>query len=113
MKKDLMMRLVLLLSITLNSCASVKIYDDVWCVDRGKYGAKCFHQLSDGEFSLDKYEWDQLRVAQICTRTKKRGIAYAHMKNAIEKLCADTNRCTLEQKKFIQDINKKLYRAYK
>jgi hypothetical protein len=81
----------------LNGCAPIKIYDDPWCADAGVKGAECFNTLSNKEFSIDKYHWDQLRLGQICTATVNPGEGYKHIRAAIEKLCADSNRCTPEQ----------------
>ena len=107
------MRLAILLSsiFLLSSCSRVKVYDDVWCADSGKFGAECFYTLSSGEFSLDKYQWDKLRVGQICTGSENRGEGYKHIRQAIEKLCADTNKCTLEEKKAIAEFASKAKRA--
>lgn len=98
---------ILLFSISLLSgCGSVKIHDDLWCADAGRFGAECFHALSGKPVSLDKFQWDKLRVGQICSATDSPGEGYKNLKAALEKLCADTNRCTPEQVEAIQNISK-------
>lgn len=106
------MLLALLFSlIFLNSCSHVQIANDLWCADAGRFGAECFYTLSDGEVSLNKFQWDQLRLGQICTGTPEPGAGYIHIKNAIEKLCADTDRCTLEQRQTIEGFTQRAERA--
>ncbi len=109
------MRLASLLSITssLFSCSSVKIYDDDWCADAGKFGASCFSALGNREYDLNKYEWDKRRLGQVCSATVKPGLGYSHIKSALVKLCADTNVCSPEQKAAIEDIGKKIEDAVK
>jgi hypothetical protein len=46
-------------------------------------------------------------VGQICTGSVRPGEGYTHIKTALEKLCADTNLCTPEQKAAIESITKK------
>ncbi len=118
-EKSLKSLLGLLLIFTLSSCATVKLSDDLWCLDAGKFGAECFYTISDGNKSLDKYQWDKLRVGQACSATDEPGRGFMNLKNAIEKLCADSNKCTKEQKKIVNDaikganvIQKKMKRAY-
>lgn len=103
----------------LSSCARVKISDDPWCLDAGKFGAECFYTISDREFSLDKYQWDKLRLGQACSATDEPGRGFMNLKTAIEKLCSDSNRCTKEQKEIVKEalsgakvIQKKMKRAY-
>ncbi len=93
--------------IFLSSCSSVKIYDDPWCADAGKYGAECFNTLTDKEFSLNKYEWDKLRVGQICTATKRPGEGYKHVKVPLEKFCADSNMCAKAQEDQLKSVTQK------
>ena len=111
--------LAILFVSTLSSCARVKISDDPWCADAGKFGAECFYTVSNREFSLDKFQWDKLRVGQICSATQEPGMGFMHLKNALEKLCADSNRCTKEQKEIVKEaiaganvVQKKAKRAY-
>lgn len=92
--------------IFLSACGSIKIHDDLWCADAGRFGAECFHAISGKEVSLDKFQWDRLRVGQICSATDSPGEGYKNLKAALEKLCADTNRCTPEQVEAIQNISK-------
>ncbi len=104
------MRPVILLSLTLSflsSCAQVKIYDDPWCADAGKFGAKCFNTLTDKEYSLNKYEWDKRRVGQICTATEKPGLGYKHVKVPLEKFCADSRACTTAQENQLSEVSRK------
>lgn len=105
------MRLVVLFALLLNSCGAVKIADDPWCVDAGKYGAECFNAISNNEFSLNKYEWDKLRVGQVCSATTRPGIGYSNIKTSLEKLCADSRFCTVEQKEVVKSIGAKVERA--
>lgn len=95
----------------LSSCSRVKIYDDPWCADAGKFGAECFNTISNTEFSINKYEWDKLRTGQICTATESAGEGYAHIKNSLEKLCADSSFCSPEQKAAIEQISRKVDNA--
>lgn len=90
--------------IFLNACGHVKIHDDPFCADAGRFGAECFYTLSGKQFSLDKFQWDRLRVGQICSATENPGEGYKNLKNAIEKLCADSNRCTPEEIQMLQNI---------
>lgn len=101
----------ILSSLLLSGCSRVKIFDDAWCVDAGKYGAKCFNAISNVEYSLNKYQWDKLRVGQACTATERPALGYTHIKTAIEKLCADTSLCTPEQKAAIESVGKKVDQA--
>lgn len=96
---------ILLFCIFLNACGHVKIHDDLWCADAGRLGAECFHAVSGRYVSLDKFQWDKLRVGQICSATDNPGEGYKNLKVALEKLCADTNRCTPEQVGAIQNIS--------
>jgi hypothetical protein len=91
----------------LSNCARVKIYDDPWCADAGKFGAKCFNTISNTEFSLNKYEWDKLRVGQICSATEKPGEGYVHIKVPLEKFCADSRYCSVEDKTKLENVSKK------
>ncbi len=93
------------------SCAPIKIYDDPWCLDAGAFGAECFNTISNKEFSLNKYEWDKLRLGQACTATQKPAEGYLHFKVAITKACADSHRCTVEQQKLLDDISAKFEAA--
>lgn len=92
--------------IFLNACGHVKIHDDLWCADAGRFGAECFSAISGKSVTLDKFQWDKLRVGQICSATENPGEGYKNLKAALEKLCADTNRCTPEQVEAIQNISK-------
>jgi len=89
-------------------------------VDAGRFGAECFYTLSNGEKSLDSYEWNRLRIGQTCSATVEPSKGFMNIKNALEKLCAGSNKCTAEQKDIIKDavkgaavIQKKAARAYK
>lgn len=95
----------------LSSCAQVKIYDDPWCVDAGKFGAECFNTIGKVEYSLNKYEWDLRRLGQVCTATERPGLGYTHIKTALEQLCADSRFCTAEQKAAIEQISRKVDNA--
>lgn len=107
--KNLKKRLeILFVLIFASSCAKVQIHDDLWCIDAGKYGAECFNTISNKEKTLNKYEWDKLRVGQVCSATESPGKGYSNIKNAIEKLCADTRFCTAEQKEMIKNIAEKV-----
>ncbi len=103
--------LALISSLLFCGCATVKISDDPWCADAGKFGAKCFNTITDTEFSLNKYEWDKLRVGQICTATTKPGEGYLHIRVPLEKLCANSNLCTVEQKKALKAVSEKADKA--
>ena len=106
-EKHLKMLLGRLLSLIFLGCSSVKIYDEPWCFDAGKYGAECFYTLSDREFTLDKYQWDKLRLGQACSANNEPALGFSRLKTALEKLCADTNRCTPEQVEQIKSFNKR------
>lgn len=108
-----MIRLAILFAFAcaLNGCASVKIYDDPWCVDAGKFGAECFNTVSNVEYSLNKYEWDLRRLGQACTATEQPALGYTHIKIALEQLCADSRFCTTEQKAAIDQIARKVDNA--
>lgn len=90
------------------SCSTVKIHDDPWCADAGSRGAKCSTALSGRRFSLNKYQWDKLRAGQICTATKNPGEGYRNVKVPLEKLCADTNLCTAQQKEKLEKISQEI-----
>lgn len=110
--RSLKMRHVLLYAsiFALSGCGSVKIHDDPWCVDAGKFGAECFYTISNKEFSLDKWEWDQKRVGQICSATDNPGEGFIHLKNAIEKLCANA-KCTVEEAEMLRKLTTKINSA--
>ena len=101
----------ILIFLVLSSCSRVKIWDDLWCVDAGKFGAECFKTLSNEEKTLDKYQWDKLRVGQVCTGTDEPGAGFIHLKTAVEKFCASTNLCSLQEKKAIQSFNQRAEKA--
>jgi hypothetical protein len=107
------MRLVSLsiLILAFSGCATVKIHDDPWCADAGKYGAECFYAISKREFSLDKFDWDRLRVGQICSATSAPGEAFKNIRTAIEKLCADSSKCTYEENKVAARLKKRALNA--
>lgn len=88
--------------LALPSCAPIRVKDDQWCADAGKFGAECFTLNSGQNKSLDKYEWDRLRVGQICSASPEPGRAFANFKAALLKACADNNRCTFEEEKKIE-----------
>lgn len=97
----------------LSGCGRIAIKDSYWCADAGKFGAECF-KLNSGETkSLDKFQWDRLRVGQICSGTDEPGKAYAEIKAALLKLCANTNRCTFEEQKKINLAVARMDRAIK
>ncbi len=115
------MRLVIwcVFILSLSGCSPIKIHDDEWCVDAGKFGAECFYTISDKERSLDKYQWDKLRLGQTCSATPEPSKGFINLKTALEKACSDTNRCTPEEKKnlkkaisAINAVQKKAARAY-
>lgn len=108
-----------LIFVLLSGCSRVKIHDDLWCVDTGKFGAECFYNISNEEVTLDKWEWDKLRTGQTCSATKEPSLGFLHLRTALEKLCADSRKCTKEQREIINDaikgatyIQKKAFRAY-
>lgn len=90
--------------LTLTSCSRIVVFDDPWCADAGRFGAECFYTLSDKSFSLDKFQWDALRAGQICTATQEPGLGYKHIRAIIEKLCANSNRCTAEEATAVQNF---------
>lgn len=92
----------------LSGCRHVTIKNDPFCADAGRFGAECFYTLSDEEFSLDKFQWDQKRVGQICSATENPGEGFKNLKSALEKLCSDSNKCDLETKTMIQNIQNHL-----
>ncbi len=105
-----MRQLILFVSISLagllsSGCAHVVIADDEWCADAGAMGARCTTSLSGQQFSLNKYQWDKLRVGQICTATQQPGLGYKNIKVPLEKLCADSNLCTPAQKAQLEWIS--------
>ena len=111
-EKNLEILLVALLGLIFAvSCSPVTIHDDTWCADAGKFGAECFNTISNKEFSLNKYEWDKLRVGQICSATERPGEGYKNIKVAIEKLCADSRFCTPEQKSAVKSIGEKVEKS--
>lgn len=69
----------------------------------GELGATCFHTLSDGMRELEKEQWDRERVGQLCTTSE----SFANWKAAILKLCEETKRCTYEEEKLLQEIDKR------
>jgi len=95
----------------LSACGTVSIKDDPWCSDAGKFGAWCFNTISDQEFYLNKYEWDKRRIGQVCTATDRPGEGYRNIKVPLEKLCADSGRCTPEQKALLKKVTEKAENA--
>ncbi len=89
----------------LSSCARVKISDDPWCIDAGARGCYGTTTVSGQRFHLNKYQWDKLRVGQVCTATLRPGEGYKNIKVPLEKLCADSNLCTPEQKAQLAHIS--------
>jgi len=109
----------LIFALLLSSCSTVKVFDDPWCVDAGKFGAECFYVVSNNEFSLDKYQWDRLRIGQTCSATSEPSLGWINLRTALEKLCADSNKCSPEQKAILKDavkgagaIQKKAFKAF-
>lgn len=101
----------IIMAIVLTGCSKVVIYDDLFCVDAGKFGARCFSNISKQKIELDKFEWDKIRLGQVCTATKKPGEGYSHIKQAIEKLCADSAFCSAEDKRKIEEFDSKVKSA--
>jgi len=95
LKKQL--KILLFTIFVLNGCARVEIKDDPWCADAGIYGAECVYAVSKRDFSLNQFQWNRLRLGQICSATENPGEGYKNIRRAIEQLCSDTDRCSFEQ----------------
>lgn len=85
-----------------SSCAQVAIHDHELCGDKGFLGAACYHTETDASEKIPKPQWDDRRFGQICTTAE----AIADWKQAIEKLCTQTNECTYDVQKQIQRWSK-------
>lgn len=90
----------------LTSCGNVTIKNQEWCGDLGSLGAECFSTNTDDERSLNKPEWDALRVGWVCSSADN----FGDVKKAILKLCEKCRCCSFDTKsqvvKFDDDLNK-------
>lgn len=103
LKQSLKLLLVFSLGLSNAGCTSIKIADAEWCGDGGKFGANCFHTLSDPSRDLTKEQWDAERFGQLCTHPDN----FANWKAAILKLCDETHLCSFEVKEKINAFVKK------
>lgn len=107
--KQLAILYICILSLTqLSGCARVVIKDLAWCADAGIHGAECDYIISHKPFSLDKFQWDKLRLGQICSASEIPGESYRNVRDALDKLCADSDRCSVEQKEIVDNLKLKL-----
>lgn len=97
----------ILFALLISSCAQVQLKDAEWCADLGNDGASCFHTLSDSNRDIPKDVWDlqeigdDHRYGKVCTSSD----SLANWKEAIEKLCYLTKRCTYDAKKKIYQFS--------
>lgn len=82
----------------------MKIKNAEWCGDMGDLGASCFMTHSQDSRDLSKEDWDKERFGQLCTSAD----TFANIKTAIQKLCYQTKKCTIEQKKLIKELETKI-----
>jgi len=95
----------------LSGCSRVVIKDLAWCADAGIHGAECDYTISHKPFSLDKFQWDKLRLGQICSASENPGESYRNIRDALDKLCADSDRCSPEQREIVDNLKEKLVSA--
>lgn len=88
----------------LNGCSAIDIKDAEWCGDVGNSGAACYHTLSDEEREISKAQWDQERFGMLCTKPEN----FANWKEAILKLCKESNRCSFEDQALIEKNSENL-----
>lgn len=81
--------------LVLTSCAKVQITDSEWCGSLGPHGAHCFHTLSTPtrDIDVETFFTELYANNQFCTPAT----TFADWKMDIEKLCAISKRCTVEQ----------------
>lgn len=97
--------LLILLSLSISSCAHVVIKDSEWCADNGDSGASCFHTLSEKSRDISKEEWDHERVGQICAKPD----VFADLKSALLQLCLKNKRCSFEAIEKIEAFGDRVY----
>lgn len=103
--KNLRTLTVILFSIHLASCASVRLLDAEWCADIGPAGASCFHTYTAQERDISKETWDALsigpdhRFGKVCTDPEN----FGDLKAALQKLCRRA-RCTYETRQAIENF---------
>lgn len=99
--KSLKTLFAILLSSVLSNCAKVHIADAEWCGDMGKFGAACFHTLSDAEREIKKIQWDAERFGMLCTTAD----SFTNWKTAIQQLCSDSKLCTYEVRQTLERLS--------
>lgn len=82
----------------------MEIKDSIWYADMGEFGAAEFHFLKPGQRNFSKEEWDKLRFGMACTDLSN----VIEIKGALEKLCKDTNSCTFEQVRALENLTQTL-----
>jgi hypothetical protein len=70
----------------------------------GELGASCFKTHTNDSRDLDKAEWDKERFGQVCTPAEN----FIHFKTTIQKLCNITKKCTLQEKKILKSLERKI-----
>jgi hypothetical protein len=93
----------------LSACARVEIKDAEVCGDLGPHGAECFHTLSNKERSLNKEEWDAARFGMLCTSAE----SFTNWKTAIMQLCEQSQKCTFEDLRALEEFEAKLHNLIK
>lgn len=88
-------------------CSSVQINDHEWCVIAGSDGAYCFHTLTEQERDLTEAEWKLESRGWLAGSPE----AYANLKEAIEKLCSETKKCTYEEQQNLKKFFTKVEEA--
>lgn len=92
-------------ALNLSSCSTVKVKDGEWCADADRFGASCFHTLSNSERDIPKEEWDKVRVGWLCTNSEN----FANWKEALLKLCKMAGkRCRYDVKRQIMSFHNKV-----
>lgn len=71
--------------LALSGCA-VRIQNERWYADIGDKGAFWFETLTNNGGSVEKSDWDVMRVGMACTTTD----TLAEIKREIEQLCSST-----------------------
>ena len=102
--KNLKNVLACLFALSLASCGTIKIKDQVYCGDAGPLGATCFHTRNDETFDLDVQEWEENRYGMICTEASN----YSDNIAIIQKACRACKCCTYDAKKQIFQFKEKI-----
>lgn len=82
----------------------IVIQDHELCGDKGPLGASCFHMLSDQNRKLSFDDWATARYGQICMQAD----AFANLKAALLKLCAESDRCTWQEIQAVELVAKRM-----